>query len=146
MWHRVILGIVAIGLVYFYVYALVNGIGLAAAQPVPVFWAAIFPTRHSGALSWVVISHFAVVLLVSLPFAWIIVRVYGRFSVLVSFAIALLIWGVFEAPLMLYAFEGSSVFWRGLWLADTVQLIGSLPVLAALLRRLAPRSQLEQSV
>jgi hypothetical protein len=145
MWRRIVSGILAIGLVYFYVLALVNGIGFAAARREPAFWAAIFPTRHSGALSWILVSHFAAVLLVSLPFAWIVVRLYGRYSLLVSLAIALLIWGVFEAPLVLYAYEGSGVL-RALWLADTVQFIGLLPVLSALFRRLSPTNRFERPV
>jgi len=141
----IILVIVAIGLVYLHVVALVYGIGLIAAQRVPDWWAGVFSTRRSADLSWVLSSHFAVVLLVSLPFAWIVVRAYGRFSVTVSIAFGLMIWGLFEAPLMLDAFRTSGVFPRALWFADTIQFIGSLPILVLLLRRLPSNSRFERS-
>jgi hypothetical protein len=132
----IVLGVVAIGLVYLYVLALVYGIGVNAAQRVPSWWSEIFPMR--SALSWALISHFVVVLLVSLPFAWAIVRVYGRLSIAVSLGVALLIWGLFEAPLTLDALRSGGLFSKGLWLADTVQFIASLPILVLLFRRLLP--------
>jgi len=134
--RRIILVIAAIGLVYLYVLALVYVIGVIAAQRVPAWWAHVFSTRRSAGLSWLLITHFAVVVLVSLPFAWIVVRAYGRFSVAVSFTFALIIWGLFEAPLLHDAFRSDGVFPRVLWFADTIQFIGSLPVLVLLLRRL----------
>jgi hypothetical protein len=141
----VILGIVAIGLAYLYVLALMYGIGVNAAQGVPAWWSEVFSIRHSAVRSWLLISHTVVVLLVSMPFAWVIARAYGRASVWVSFAIANMIWGLFEAPLMLDAFGSDGVFPRALWFADTMQFIGSLPVLVLLFRRLPSNHRLERS-
>jgi len=142
--RHIILVIAAIGLAYFYVLVLVYGIGVTAAQPVPTWWAGVFSTRHSASLSWVVVSHLVVVLLASVPFAWIIARAYGRFSVAVSLAIALMIWGMFEAPLMLDAFR-ANMFSRVLWFADTIQFIGSLPLLVLLFQRLPSNNRFERS-
>ena len=141
----IILGIVAIGLAYLYTLALVYGIGVNAAQGVPAWWSEFFSTRHSSVRSWVLISHAVVVLLVSMPFAWVIVRAYGRFSVWVSVAIAITIWSLFEAPLMLDAFRSDGVFPRAFWFTDTIQFIGSLPVLVLLFRRLPFNNRLERS-
>jgi hypothetical protein len=143
--RAIIFGIVAIGLAYLYVLVLVYGIGVNAAQGVPAWWSEFFSIRHSAVRSWVLISHAVVVLLVSMPFAWVIARAYGRFSVWVSFAIAIMIWGLFEAPLMLDAFGSDGVFPRALWFADTIQFIGSLPVLVLLFRRLPSNHRLERS-
>jgi hypothetical protein len=141
----IILGIVAIGLAYLYTLALVYGIGVNAAQGVPAWWSELFSTRHSSVRSWVLISHAVVVLLVSMPFAWVIVRAYGRFSVWVSLAITIVIWGLFEAPLILDAFRSDGVYPRALWFADTIQFIGSLPVLVLLFRRLPSNNRFERS-
>jgi hypothetical protein len=139
----VVLGVVAIGLVYLYALALVYGIGVNAALRVPSWWAEILPTRST--LSWALSSHFVVVLLVSLPFAWTIVRVYGRSSIAVSLGVALLIWGLFEAPSTVDALRSDGFFSKWLWLADTVQFIASLPVLVLLFRRLPSNNRIERS-
>jgi hypothetical protein len=141
----IILGIVAIGLAYLYVMALVYGIGVNAAQGVPTWWSEFFSTRHSSVRSWVLISHALAVLLISLPFAWVIARAYGRIGVWVSLAIAITIWGLFEAPLMLDSFRSDGVFLRALWFADTIQFVGSLPVLVLFFRRLPSKNRLERS-
>jgi hypothetical protein len=111
---------------------------------VPVWWVEIFSGRRGAILSLILIFHLIVVLLVSLAFAWIIVRVYGRFSVPVSIAFALVIWGLFEAPLTLDAFRSDGLFSKGLWLADTVQFAGALPALILLLRRLPSTNRFER--
>jgi hypothetical protein len=136
MRRGIFLGIVVIGLAYLYVLALVYGIGVVAAQSVLSWWPAPFSTRRSAALSWILFSHFVVVLLVTVPFAWIIARAYGRFSLAVSFAISLVIWSLFEAPLMLDAFRSAGIFSKGIWFADTIKFVGSLPLLVLLFRRL----------
>jgi hypothetical protein len=141
----VILVIVAIGLAYLYVMALAYGIGVNAAQGVPTWWSEFFSSRHSSVRSWVLISHAIAVLLITLPFAWVIARAYGRISVWVSLAIAIAIWGLFEAPLMLDAFRSDGVFPRALWFSDTIQFVGSLPVLVLIFRRLPFNNRLERS-
>jgi hypothetical protein len=141
----IVLGVVAIGLAYLYVLALVYGIGVNAAQRVPAWWSEFFSTPHSSIRSWVLISHIVVVLLISIPFAWIIARAYGRFSAAVSLAIAIMIWSWCEAPLMLDALRTNGVFARALWFADSSQFIGSLPVLVLLFRRMPSNNRLERS-
>jgi hypothetical protein len=143
--RRIILGIAAFGLLYLYLLALVYAIGLAAAWPTPRWWVGAFSAHRGAILSWLLISHLAVVVIVSLLFAWIIVRVYGRLSIAVSIVFALVIWGLFDAPLTLDAFRGDGFFSKGIWLADTVQFIGALPVLVLLLRRLPSNNRFERS-
>lgn len=130
-----ILSIVAIGLAYLYILALVYGIGVNAAQGVPAWWSEFFSVRHSAIRSWILISHVVVVLLVSMPFAWVMVRAYGRFSVWVSLSIAIVIWVLFEAPPMLDAFRSDGGFPLALWFADSIQFLASLPVLVLFFRR-----------
>ena len=140
-----ILSIVAIGLAYLYVLALVYGMGVNAAQGVPAWWSEFFSVRHSAIRSWVLISHVVVVLLVSMPFAWVIVRAYGRFSFWVSLSIVIVIWGLFEAPLMLDAFRSDGGFPLALWFADTIQFLASLPVLVLFFRRLPSNNHFGRS-
>lgn len=141
----IIFGIVAFGLAYLYLLALVFGIGVNAAQGVPAWWSEFFSIRHSAVRSWAFISHAVVVLLLSMPFAGVIARAYGRFSVWISLGIAVAVWGLFEAPLMPDAFGSDGVFPRALWFADTIQLIGSLPVLVLLFRRVPSNHRFERS-
>lgn len=145
MRRRIFLVAAAIGLFCCYVVALVYAIGLVAAWTVPAWWAAIFSTRVNSVLWWLFISHLTVVLLVSLALAWIISRVFGHLSLALSLIFALLIWGMFEAPLMLNAFRTDVFLPKGFWLVDTVQLIGALPVLVLLFRRLPSKNRFEQS-
>ncbi len=136
MRRNFLLGIVAIGLTYLYVLALVYGIGLVAALPVPALWSGMFSTRHGAAAAWILSSHFIVVLLLSAPFAWMIARACGRSSVVVSVSVALLILALFEIPLILASINGGGIFPWWVWLADIVQFAGSLPILVLLFRRL----------
>ena len=136
MRRNIFLGVVAVALTYLYVLALVYGIGLVAALPVPATWARVFPTRHSGAASWILTSHFVVVVLVSVPFAWMFIRAFGRASVALSIGVALLILALFEIPLILANANGGAVFPWWVWLTDVAQFAGSLPILVLLFRRL----------
>lgn len=142
--RRIILGIVAFGLLYLYLVALVFAIGLAAAWPTPRWLVGAFSAHRGAILSWLLVSHLTVVAIVSLLFAWIIVRVYGRLSILVSVSFAAVICGVFDAPLAFDAFRSDGSFSKGIWLADTVQFIGALPALVLLLRRLPSNNRLER--
>lgn len=142
-YRRIVLIAAAIGLFCFYVVALVYAIGVVAAWTVPAWWATTFSTRDDSVLWWLFISHLTVVLLVSLAFAWIIARIFGQFSLTLSLIFALLIWGLFEAPLMLNAFRSDVFLPRGFWLADTIQFVGALPILVFLLRRLSSNDRID---
>lgn len=133
--RRLIFGSMAIGLFALYVIALIYAIGVVAAWRVPKWWAEPFSTRHASALSWLFISHMAVILVVSLAFAWVIARVFGPLSLWVSVIFGLATWVVFEAPPMFSAFSSGIFLPMGFWIADTIQLIGSLPVLVWLFQR-----------
>jgi hypothetical protein len=145
MRRRIILGIAAFGLLYLYLLALVYAIGVAAAWPTPRWWLGIFSAHRGAILSWLLISHLVVVLIVSLLFALIIVRVFGSLSISVAITFALVIWAIFDAPLALDAFRSTGFFSKGIWLADTVQFVGVLPVLVLLLRRLPSNNRFERS-
>jgi hypothetical protein len=145
MRRGIILGIAALGLLYLYLVALVYAVGLAAAWPTPRGWLGTFSTHRGAILSWLFIAHLSAVLIVSVPFAWIIVRFYRRFSIALSIAFGLVIWGISDAPLAVDAFRNYGTFSRGFWLADTVQFVGTLPALVLLLRRLPSNKRLERS-
>jgi hypothetical protein len=145
MRRRIILSAVAIGLFCFYLVALVYAIGVVTAWRVPAWWAAAFSTRDGSVLWWLFTSHLTAVLLVSLAFAWAIARIFGQFSLALSLIFALVIWGFFEAPLMLNAFRSDVFLPKGFWIADTVQLIAALPVLVLLFRRLPSNNRFERS-
>jgi hypothetical protein len=98
--RHIVLGITAIAITYLYIIALVYAIGVSAAQATPGWWVDVFSNHRAANLAWLFISHGAAIFLVSLPCAWVVARLYGTSGVIVSFAITLVIWGVFDAPLI----------------------------------------------
>jgi hypothetical protein len=145
MRRGIISGIAALGLLYFYLVALVYAVGARVAWPTPRWWLDTFSAHRGAILSWLFISHLTAVLIVSLPFAWIIARFYGRFSIALSIAFGLVIWGIFDAPLILDAFRSYGLFSKGFWLVNTVEFVGTLPALVHLLRRLPSNQRFERS-
>jgi hypothetical protein len=143
--HRITLAAAAIGIFCLYVVALVYAIGVGTAWTVPAWWAAAFSTRDDSVLLWLFLSHLTAVLLVSLAFAWVIARYFGRFSLALSLIFALVIWWLFEAPQMLNSFRADVFLPKGFWIADTVEFIAVLPALVLLFRRLPSNNRLERS-
>jgi hypothetical protein len=143
--RRVILGIAAFGLLYLYLVALSYTVGAGAAWPTPRWWIGTFSAHRGAILSWLWLSHLGAVLIVSFPFAWIVTRVYGRFSTALSIAFALATWGIFDAPLALDAFRSYGFFAKGMWLSDTVEFVVALPAMVLLLRRLSSNHRFERS-
>jgi hypothetical protein len=143
--RRIVLGIAAFGLLYLYLVALSYIVGAGAAWPTPRWWIAVFSAHRGAILSWLLLSHLGAILIVSFPFAWIIARVYGRFSTALSIVFALVAWGIFDAPLALDAFRSYGFFAKAVWLSDTVEFVGALPSMVLLLRRLSSNQRFERS-
>ncbi len=95
----------------------------------------MFPTWHSGSLSWVLFVHAAAMLLVSLPFAWVVRRLYREFGVWVSAALALVICSAVEGPVAADMLVNSPLLIKVTWLADVLLLLLILPSLVWLVRR-----------
>jgi hypothetical protein len=136
MRRPVVLVIAPFAIFALYLVALAHVIRFAAVQPTPRWWIAMFPTWRSASLTWLLCVHAAAVAFASLPFAWVVSRLYGRFAVYVSGVIAVVVWGVLEAPLAVEVTKNPRFFLKGMWLADTLQFLLILPALVWLLRKL----------
>jgi hypothetical protein len=94
----IVLVIAPFALFALYLVALAYVIGFAAVQPTPRWWIAMFPTWRSASLTWLLCVHAAAVAFASLPVAWVLSRLYGRFAVYVSGVIAVVVWGYLRLP------------------------------------------------
>jgi hypothetical protein len=79
--RRIALVLLTIAVAWLYWYLLVAAIGLAAALPIWTPWLADFPTPRSAVLTWMVTWHTLVIVLVSLPFGFLIHRMWGSWAV-----------------------------------------------------------------
>jgi hypothetical protein len=134
--RRVILLTLAFAIVPLYLVALTYAIAFAAAQETPRWWISIFPTWRSAALTWVLSLHALAIALASLPFAWVISRFYGRPRVWVALAIAVVITLVLAVPSGPDLTKSPGAFLVSIWVADALQFVVTLPLLALLLSRL----------
>jgi hypothetical protein len=125
-----------------YLIVFVYVVAFVAAQPTPMWWSGLFPSYRSGALTWLMLFHGVGVLLLSLPFAFVIDRVFRSYGVWVALALTTVIAFVAEVP---DGLRSAAYFAKWHWIVDMVELIGVLPVLVYILRRLTSNNRLERS-
>jgi|SRR5438105_4677759 len=126
--RRALLVVIVLVALYLYSFFLIAAIGYALAQPHPAWWDSMFSTRGQAALTWMVLCHSMAVLVVSLPFAYLIQRVYGRYGPLVALAMTLTLFVVFALPALRY-FGDSPTRFKVVTIFDQLKLVGVLPVL-----------------
>jgi hypothetical protein len=139
--HRILLAAAAIGIGWLYRLALIGGLGLGLAiMPMPRAWLTLWPAWRVGSFTWLLTAHVISVLLASLPFAWAVGRLYGRFGPRVSVVLGVMICATLEAQ---YATDMISAPWlvRGMWLVDVLLFSLTLPFLVWLLRKLPSNSR-----
>ena len=136
MRRPIVLTAVAAGLVFLYLVAFVYMVAFVAIQPTPAWWQNAFGTHRSAQLAWLLSFHAAGVVLVSLPFAFVIARVYPRLGIAVACVVTAVIWGTIDASLVIDAFTSAAFGARGFWIANSVELLGALPALVWLMQRL----------
>jgi hypothetical protein len=132
---RIVLGAVALFLAWLYAEALVLTIGVASAQAPPVWWIHIFPTHVSAVVTWIVTSHTAAIVIVALPFAFVIARLYGRIGVLLALGLTIGLYVIDPLPAVLANFVQSSSHSKVITVFDTVKLLGVLPGLVWIFSR-----------
>ena len=133
---RIVLLIACVGLLYAYQYALVWGVGHALALSIPSAWSASFPSRLSGALTWIHLVHTLAVLTVSVPFAVLIARFGGPHAPAIALAITVGLFAVFSLPPLIEYFGAMSPRARVVSVFDQFKLILMLPLLVLLMRKL----------
>ena len=130
MRHPVVLALAAVATAYVYLGALGYAMFFAASLPLPV----AFSSSGTAVLSWSSFSHSIAVLLASVPFAWLLRGLYGKFSIHVAFAMGVVIWLLLDIPFVIDAYYFPRL-WSP-WFADTLVYVLALPTLVWLLGRL----------
>lgn len=145
MRRNIILGAVIFALIFVYLYILPNVIAYGLALPSPAWWAAMFPTRLSAVLTWTFLCHTAAILLASLPLALIITSLYPRRWLAAAFAVSLALFGLEVVPGLIDTFAATSVRMKVIDILDSIKLVGTLPLLVWVIRRLSFKYHVERS-
>ena len=144
MRHRIVLGVVALSLAWLYFKILVVTIGVASAQAPPLWWIHLFTSHMSAMITWIVVCHTTAVLIVALPFAYTIARLFRRVGVLLALGITIALYAIDPLPAVLAYFQMYSTHTRIIMLFDAVKLVGILPGLVWLFSRLPSNNRLER--
>ena len=128
---------------YLVAYAYLNA--FVSGYPMPMWWLRAFTSDRTAALTWYVLSHAATILLISVPFAFVIKRLYPRFGVPLAAGLTLVVWIAIE-PLsfLLHAVEIAAPYVRAVYLVDHLIFLLALPGIVWLLRYLPSNQRLER--
>jgi hypothetical protein len=133
MRRGIILIVAALLITYVYAGALTYAVGFVAAWAFPRWWASVFGSSGTSVLAWSSFSHTVTIVLVSLPFAWLVRRIDGRLSVQVAAAVGAAIWVLFDIQAVILLFQTPRFL--SIWFADTIVFLLALPSLVWLLFR-----------
>jgi hypothetical protein len=123
MRRRFGLAILAMGILWAYLDALVFVIGYAMAPSVPAAWGSAFASHLSAVRAWAILCHTAAVLLVALPFAFLINRLYGRYGVLMAFTLTIVGYVMTDLPVLFTYFDILSPYMKAIAITDAVKLV-----------------------
>jgi hypothetical protein len=126
MFRRLTLVVLTVALGWLYWSLLVAAIGFAAALPVSGLWLSLFPTRQAALLTWMVTVHTLAILLVSIPFGFLIQWMWGRRGVVVALAITLAVFSL-QLPYIGELFRGQPLRFQIVAAFDQLKLLGVLP-------------------
>jgi MFS family permease len=144
--RRVFLVVTALAALYLYSYCLIFCIGYALAQPHPTWWESMFISHSHAALAWMVFCHSLAILIVSLPFAYLIQRVYGRYGPLIALAMTFTLFVAFALPALIGSFGPSPTRHKVVTIFDQIKLLAILPVLVWAFSKLPSNQRLERPV
>jgi hypothetical protein len=143
--RRLLLLLAAVALGWIYLLAFTFVAGVAAALATPGWWLGVFSKTAASALIWLALAHALAIALISLPFAWIISRVYDRLGVPLALAISAMICGFMEIPTMSQEFATAGPLLQSIWLFGAAVLLVALPVAVWALRTWPSNNRLERS-
>jgi flagellar biogenesis protein FliO len=152
MRRRVMLTIAAVGLAWSYWVAVIAAIGFAASLYVPtMFWLGIVPTHRPAPASWrlqylatELMLDSVAIFLVTIPFAWVLGRIFKRRGPLLGAAIAVVIVATTYGPFRNEIFESTNPTRMANFLADAAEILAFLPLLAWILQRMPSNYRLER--
>jgi hypothetical protein len=136
MRRSVILVAAAIFLTWLYIYVLSFALELAGREAVPAGWTHPFQTSRSAVLPWMILRHTIAVTAASVPFAFVIARVYPRYWLLVALLATAPLYLATTMPVVVQNFGSSPLRLEIADILDAVTLVGILPLLTWGLRNL----------
>lgn len=117
--RSLLLTVAAAMLAVLYAVTTMTVMGFYAALAVPKWWPQALPSWRASVLAWIFFADFATVLFVSLPFAWVVNRLYGRAAVPVGLVIVVLVWAALIVPSITASFEAPGAFLKVSWLVSS---------------------------
>jgi hypothetical protein len=134
--RRIMILIGLAALLYVYGSALLGGTYYASAIPIPAAWVSLFANRLSGVLAWMIVVQTLAVLVISIPFAFVVARFGGRYAPVVALAMTLVLFVVFFPSSFFTQFGILPLRTKIVTGFEQVKLILVLPSLVWLIRRL----------
>jgi MFS family permease len=143
---RIRFSLTAVVLAAGYFFLLVHLIGWMAAHHWPSWWFDVFPSRHVGAVMWLVTLHTAAVLLAALPIGVAAVIIARKKAVLLGLIAAFLATMAAIAPSL------APSIWTIVWgshpvffVTDHIKLVVAVPFIAWVLRSASSNNRFERS-
>jgi MFS family permease len=143
---RIRFSLAALALAAGYFYLLIYIIGWMSAHHWPSWWFDVFPSRHVGAVMWLVTLHTAAVLLAALPIGIAAVMIARKKAVLLGLIAASLATAAAVAPSL------APTIWPTVWgshpvffVTDQIKLVVAVPIIAWVLRAASSNNRFERS-
>jgi hypothetical protein len=143
---RIRFSLAALALAAGYFYLLIYIIGWMSAHHWPSWWFDVFPSRHVGAVMWLVALHTAAVLLAALPIGIAAVIIARKRAVLLALIAASLATAVATVP------SFAPTIWPTVWgshlvffVTDQIKLVVAAPLIAWMLRAATSNNRFERS-
>jgi MFS family permease len=143
---RIRFSLAALALATGYFYLLVYIIGWMSAHHWPSWWFDVFPSRHVGAVMWLITLHTAAVLLAALPVGIAAVIIARKRAVLLALIAASLATAAAIAPSL------APTIWPTVWgshpvffVTDQIKLVVAAPFIAWVLRAASSNNRFERS-
>jgi hypothetical protein len=127
MLRQISLFLAALVLGWIYLIAFAFAVGLSAAQPTPHWWPR-HPNPAHAALMWLTLAHLFAMVLISVPFAWVIGRLYGRLGIPLALVLTVSICAFVEMPALSEHFGSGDLLLRSIWLFGAAVLVIALPL------------------
>jgi hypothetical protein len=140
MIKRLALTLMAAVLFWIYRTAFIYVVGYATAIHFPAWWLRLMPRNIHGIFAWSFVCHTVAVLLVILPIAWVLARLYGRLGVYLGVAGALAL----IAPDILFLAQVATPMTPFQWTfyaVDFVKIAVALPLAVWIFLRLPSNSR-----
>jgi hypothetical protein len=134
MRRRLVLAAVGTVLFGLYLVTVLYGEMLVSMKALPDWWMRLFASQRTGVLVWWLLSKGAMLLLVSIPFALVIRRLYPLYAVPVALGLTVLVWAALALFPYLAGILRPDSFYVLAWLLGySLTLLGILPALVWLM-------------